>query len=209
MFQIDMDTLVEVGEFGSEAWCRGCADYGVQILQAADIPDDLSWAFSEFYTDPPERMVSSKRPVSGYYFMIENGRVSGGDGVPERVLEVPGFHAKINWAYICNQSRTKYGSAGQRQRSEEERILLSDMSNYVGRELNLGGVPNPVWPGPIVAALSEGAEDGAGLHNIAASMQSPSPEFSDLPVTDLGVPIFSKMSDDQQQQFLTLCAIDH
>ncbi|MEC8695841.1 MAG: hypothetical protein VXY02_03035, partial [Pseudomonadota bacterium] len=73
MFQIDMDTLVEVGEFGSEAWCRGCADYGVQILQAADIPDDLSWAFSEFYTDPPERMVSSQRPVSGYYFMIENG----------------------------------------------------------------------------------------------------------------------------------------
>ena len=143
MFEIDMDTLREVGEFGSATWCQGCADYGVQILEAADIPDDLSWAFSETYTDPPTRMISTGRPVSGYYFMIQQGQVSGGDGVPEHVLKVPGFHAKINWAYICNQSRTKYGSAGQRQRSEEERVLLQEISAHVGREVDLGGVPNP------------------------------------------------------------------
>ena len=71
----------------------------------------------------------------------------------------------------------------------------------------MGGVPNAVWPAPIVKALSVGVEEGAGLHNIAASLQSPSPEFVGLPTTDMGVPDFSSMSDKQRSEFLKLCGL--
>ena len=113
----------------------------------------------------------------------------------------------MRWAYICNQSATKYGSVGQRQRSVEEGILKDEMAAYLGVVPDLGGIDNPVWPQSIIVALSAGTEEGAGLHNIAASLQSPSPEFSGLPTTSLGVPIFSEMSDQQKIDFLTLCGV--
>ena len=47
MFDIDVDTLKQVGEFGSLAWCQACAEYGVKILESAELPEDLSWGFSE------------------------------------------------------------------------------------------------------------------------------------------------------------------
>ena len=50
-------------------------------------------------------------------------------------------------------------------------------------------------------------EDG-GLHNIAASLQYPSPEFAGLPTTDLGVPDFEAMSEEQKQRFLGLLAVE-
>jgi len=34
-----------------------------------------------------------------------------------------------------------------------------------------------------------------------------SPEYNGLPITDLGVPVFQKMSDTQKIEFLTLCGI--
>ena len=202
-----MSTIEQVGEFGSKAWCEACADFGVAILRASDLPNDLSWGFSEIYTAPPSRLVSDDWPVSGYHFMIHEGLVSGGGGVTDACLALPGFHVRMRWAYICNQSSTKYGFEGQRQRSSEENVLKEQMANYLGFEPNLGAIDNPVWPKPIIAALSVGVEEGAGLHNIAASLQMPSPEFSGLPVTEMGVPEFSLMSDTQKEFFLALCDI--
>lgn len=202
-----MDSLRPVGEFGSQAWCDACAAYGVKILEAANLPADLSWGFSETYTCPPDRLISEDWPTSGYHFMIKDGVVSGGADVPDECLATPGFHVKFRWAYICNQSGSKYGFAGQRQRSAEEAELLSAMAEYLGRDPDLGGVPNPVWPQPIIDALVEGVEDGAGLHNIAASLQSSSPEFAELPTTDLGVPDLSRMSDAQKAEFVALCHV--
>ncbi|GIR82353.1 MAG: hypothetical protein CM15mP84_01010 [Cellvibrionales bacterium] len=57
-------------------------------------------------------------------------------------------------------------------------------------------------------ALTVGVEEGAGLHNIAATLQSPSPEFADLPTTELGVPDFSRMTPAQRESFVDLCRID-
>ena len=207
MFTIDMTTIHPVGEFGSEAWCHACADYGKEILKQSDLPPDLSWGFSEIYTYPPERLIRSDREKSAYHFMIREGEISGGDGVPDSCLELPGFHAQLRWAYICNQSASTYGSAGQKQRARDEKTLREEIASYTGVEPDMGGVPNPVWPKLIVAALSAGAEEGAGLHNIAAKLQTPSPEFSGLPTTILGVPNFSGMSDQQKTDFLDLCGL--
>lgn len=208
MFTIDMDGIKPVGEFGSREWCEACAAYGVKILEASDLPSNLSWGFSEIYTCPPARLISDDWPQSSYHFMVKGGVVSGGAGVPEECLAIPGFHVKFRWAYICNQSGSKYGSAGQKQRGIDEAELHRQMGEYLGNEPDLGGVPNPVWPKPIIAALSVGVEEGAGLHNIAASLQIPSPEFADIPTTGLGVPVFSRMSDGQKADFLMLCSIE-
>ena len=62
-------------------------------------------------------------------------------------------------------------------------------------------------PKPIIAALSHGVEDGGGLHNIAAKMQSASPEYNGMPVTEMGVPDFSKMLDEQKKAFIKLCSV--
>ncbi len=208
MFTIDMTTLRPVGEFGSRDWCEACASFGVEILKASDLPKDLSWGFSEIYTAPPARLVSDEWPVSGYHFMVHEGHVSGGGNVPKECLALPGFHVKMRWAYICHQSRTKYGFAGQKQRSAEEAVLKEEMANYLGFEPDLGAIDDPVWPKPIIAALSVGVEEGAGLHNIAACLQAPSPEFNDLPTTEMGVPAFSRMTDAQKNHFLVLCATE-
>ncbi len=207
MFSIDMGSLRPVGEFGSEAWCKACADYGMQILAAADLPEDLVWGFSEIYTDPPARLLSDQRLKAGYYFMVENGEISGGDGVTEGCLALPGFHVQMSWGFLCNQSRTLYGSAGQKQRSAEEQVLREAMEAFLGHAPDLGGIANPVWPQPIIAALSVGSEEGAGLHNIAATLQMPSPEFADLPVTEMGVPVFADMDAEQKQAFVRLCGV--
>ena len=207
MFDIDVSTLEPVGEFGSPAWCQACAEYGIKILQSADLPEDLSWAFSEIYTHAPDRFLSKDRPIAGYHFMVHQGVISGGDGVPEQCLSIPGFHAKLRWAYLCNQSRTLYGSAGQKQRGEDEAQLVAHMETYLGYKPDMGGVPAPVWPKPIIVALSHGVEAGGGLHNIAASMQMPSPEFQDWPTTELGVPDFPAMNEDQKHEFISLCGL--
>lgn len=208
MFKIDMDSLRPVGEFGSRQWCEACAAYGVEILQASDLPPDLSWGFSEIYTGPPDRLVSEQWPQSGYHFMVDKGAVSGGASVPEACLAIPGFHVRFRWAFICNQSASIYGSAGQKRRSAEEGQLHDQLEAHLGFRPHLGEILNPVWPKPIIAALSVGVEEGAGLHNIAASLQMPSPEFADLPTSELGVPDFEQMSQSQKADFIALCDIN-
>ncbi|XOV85456.1 MAG: hypothetical protein ACFHXK_10130 [bacterium] len=209
MFEIDVSAIEPVGEFGSQAWCEACAEYGVKMLEAAFLPENLEWAFSETYTHPPARFLEGGRELSGYYFMVKDGRVSGGDGVPDACRALSGFHVQLQWAAICNQSGSKYGPAGQRRRSEQEKVMFEEIEAYVGRSnpLGLGGGPKAVWPKEVVAALSVGMQDGGGLHNIAAALQSPSPEFADLPTTDMGVPLFSSMTEDQKRFFLELCGV--
>lgn len=208
MFDIDVSTLETVGEFGSKSWGEACAEFGIKILQSADLPDDLVWGFSETYTHAPQRLVGADRPIAGYYFMVNNGVISGGDGVPEECLGLPGFHAKLRWAYLCNQSRTLYGSVGQKQRGLDEAELVAQMEAHLGYKPEMGGVPSPVWPKPIIVALSHGVESGGGLHNIAASLQAPSPEFEGWPTTELGVPDFSAMTEAQQLDFIALCGLE-
>ena len=83
------------------------------------------------------------------------------------------------------------------------------MAEHLCYEPEVGGISDAIWPKPVVAALMVGVEEGAGLHNIAATLQQPSPEFADLPTTELGVPQFSRMDDAQKALFLELCAIEN
>lgn len=207
---VDETKAEQVGEFGSLAWCVACAEAGVRMLREAELPADMAWGFSEIYTSPPARLLAGGREVSAYHFMVKDGEVRGGDGAPESCRALPGFHVRLPWAAICNQSASQYGRAGQRQRSAEEQVMYREMEEHVGRPnpLGIGGGPERVWPPEIAAALSRGSQEGGGLHNIAARMQRPSPEFADLPTTELGVPIFSAMTAEQKQRFLTLCGME-
>ena len=211
---IDMSTLKPVGEFGSKAWSEACVAAALKMLEAASLPSSITWAFSEDYTHPPARLMEGGRTHAGYYLMVKDGQVSGGDGVLEEARGLPGFHVKMPWAAICNQSGAFYGREGQKQRSAEEATLFTAIAEYVGRknpfalDINSEGIPSamldPVgpWPKEVGSALGEGAEEGNGLHNIAATLQTNSPEYSDLPVSALRVPIFSEMTEQQKETFV-------
>ena len=217
---IDVSDLSVVGEFGSKAWGEACANASVKILQAANLPKSINWAFTEDYSHPPERLMENGRKNSGYYIMVKNGEVSAGDGIIAEARALPGFHVQLPWAYIASQSGVIYGKAGQQQRSQDESQLMKDVTMYLNREnpfelgLDKQGAPSyllePIgpWPAEVGKALGEGSEEGNGLHNIAATLQSASPEFADLPLTDTKVPLFSEMSEQQKESFLSLCGVE-
>ncbi len=217
---IDVSDLSVAGEFGSKAWGEACANASVKILQAANLPKSINWAFTEDYSHPPERLMENGRKNSGYYIMVKNGEVSAGDGIIAEARALPGFHVQLPWAYIASQSGVIYGKAGQQQRSQDESQLMKDITMYLNREnpfelgLDKQGAPSyllePIgpWPAEVGKALGEGSEEGNGLHNIAATLQSASPEFADLPLTDTKVPLFSEMSEQQKESFLSLCGVE-
>ena len=217
---IDVSDLSAVGEFGSKAWGEACSNASVKILQAANLPKSINWAFTEDYSHPPERLMENGRKNSGYYIMVKNGVVSAGDGIIAEARALPGFHVQLPWAYIASQSGVIYGKAGQQQRSQDESQLMKDITMYLNREnpfelgLDEQGAPSyllePIgpWPAEVGKALGEGSEEGNGLHNIAATLQSASPEFADLPLTDTKVPLFSEMSEQQKESFLSLCGVE-
>ncbi len=217
---INMSELRSVGEFGSKAWGDACSEASIKILEGAGLPDSINWAFTEDYTHPPERLMLDGRTHAGYYIMVKAGKVSAGDGIIEEALHLPGFHVQLPWAYIANQSGALYGREGQQQRSRDEAALMKSIVEYLGREnpfnlrLNKEGEPTymlePVgaWPKEVGLALGDGSEEGNGLHNIAATLQTNSPEFKNLPVTPLGVPVLSEMSDEQKVSFLSLCGVE-
>lgn len=209
MTEINVSELKPVGEFGSKAWCEACAAYGVKLLEDGDLPDDLAWGFSEIYSDPPARLLSDGRTLSGYFMMVKDGVISGGDGTSAECRSLPGFHVEMPWAAICNQSASLYGREGQRQRSLDEQVMFKAIQDYVGRPnpLELKAREKPVWPPAVGAALSKGGEEGGGLHNIAARLQAPSPEFAEFPTTELGVPVFSAMSEEQKRAFLEMLRV--
>jgi hypothetical protein len=210
MYVIDMSTLKKEGEFGSKAWGEACAAASVKILKAANLPKDFEWAFTECYTHPPERLMEGGREKAGYYILVKDGEITGGDGEPEEALAVRGFHIRARWAALCNQSGAFYGREGGRQRSADEKVMREAIEKYVGRQ-NPYGEKQPsemYWPETISTPLMAGGEEGNGLHNIAATMQTQSPEFVDFPVTEMRVPDFDKMSEEQKQTFLKMLHVE-
>lgn len=211
-----MSDIEPVGEFGSREWCEACAAWSVKELRDANLPRDMAWGFTEVYTHLPERLMPAGREVAGYYILVRDGEISGGDGAPAECLETPGFHITARWAAICNQSGRQYGREGGQQRGVEQQAMYRAMEEYLGRSIELVTHHGPhTWPSEIQAALirsayegGTGYEEGGGLHNVAAKMQKPSPEFADLPTTSMGVPEFANMTEGQKQRFLKLCAID-
>ncbi len=209
-YVIDMARLTKEGEFGSKAWCEACASCAVKILSQANLPPDIAWAFTEHYTHPPARFLEGGRTKAAYFIMVKDGQISGGDGAPQEALDLPGFHITLRWAAICNQSGAFYGAEGSQQRRDDESVMYSAIEKYVGRDnpLGLGGWPPIFWPDEIGGPLMAGAEEGNGLHNIAAAMQIDSPEYAGLPVTSMRVPIFDDMSEQQKRDFLSLLQVD-
>ncbi len=86
MYIIDISTLKKEGEFGSKEWGEACAAAAVKILKAADLPVDFEWAFTERYTYPPDRLMKNGRTQCGYYIMVRNGEITGGDVTRKRKL---------------------------------------------------------------------------------------------------------------------------
>ena len=203
-----MTEIEKVGEFGSADWCEACGKAGAKMLQDANLPFETTWGFSETYLYPPERMLAEGRKLSAFHFMIKDGVCSGGDGAPEECLSLDGFHVSPVWGSICNQSRAIYDAEGQKQRGADEKVMYQDIMNYLGRKdiwgEKGGSAKSMSWPPVIVAAVTV----GQGFHNIAASMQAPSPEYDGLPVTEMLVPVFSQMTEAQKISFLDLLAID-
>jgi hypothetical protein len=210
MYVIDMATLKKEGEFGSKGWGEACAAASVKILKAADLSKDCEWAFTECYTHPPARLMEGGREKSGYYIIVKDGEITGGDGEPEEALAIPGFHIRARWAALCNQSGAFYGKEGGRIRGEGEKAMREAIEKYVGRP-NPYGETQPskmYWPPEIGGPLMAGSEEGNGLHNIAASMQVQSPEYVDFPVTEMRVPIFDDMTEEQKKAFIELLHVE-
>ena len=114
-----------VGEFGSNAWCAACAAGGVKLLKEANLPEDMEWAFSEVYTHAPERFHADGREIVGYYMLVKNGDVTGGDGAPEEVRNTVGFNITARWAAICSPARVLYDGVGSKQRMEESEVMFA------------------------------------------------------------------------------------
>ena len=209
MYVIDMSTLKKEGEFGSKGWGEACAAASVKILEAANLPAGTEWAFTEHYTHPPARLMEGGREKSGYYMIVKDGKISGGDGVPDEALAIPGFHISARWAAICNQSGALYGS-GDKRRGEGEKAMREAIEKYVGRPNPYSEPKGPkiIWPPEIGGPLMAGSDEGNGLHNIAATMQTQSPEFVDYPVTEMRVPIFEDMTEEQKKDFIKLLHIE-
>ncbi len=209
MSVIDMATLKKEGEFGSKQWGEACAAAAVKILKAANLPKDFEWAFTECYTHPPARLMQDGRQQAGYYIMVKNGEITGGDGEPSEALAIRGFHIRARWAAICNQSGAFYGKEGGQKRREDETVMREAIEAYIGREQPYAEKqPSEMyWPEAVSGPLMAGAEEGNGLHNIAATMQAQSPEFVDYPVTEMRVPDFSAMTEAQKQDFLKRLAV--
>jgi len=217
---IDMSTLSSVGEFGSKAWGEACAEASIKILKAANLPKSINWAFTEDYTYPPPRLMENGRKHAGYYIMVKDGEVSAGDEIIQEARALPGFHVQLPWAYIANQSGVIYGQAGQQQRSKDEAKLMASIVEFLGREnpfnLSLDKNGNPTymlepigpWPAEVGKALGAGSEEGNGLHNIAATLQSDSQEFTGLPISETKVPLFTEMSESQKKSFLSICGAE-
>ena len=217
---INMSELEPVGEFGSKAWGESCALASIRILEAANLPNSINWAFTEDYSHPPIRLMGGKRTNAGYYIMVRDGKVTAGDGIIEEALTLPGFHVQLPWAYIANQSGKIYGREGQQQRSQDETILMDSIKDFTGLDnpfslpLDNEGKPTyfvkplGAWPPEVGKALGDGSEEGNGLHNIAATLQTLSPEFENLPVTAMGVPAFQDMSQNQKISFLKMCGVE-
>ena len=193
---------LEKWEFGSLEWCKFAAETGVKLINQANLDlDKYEWGFSEEYTHVPQRLLAG-REIVGWHFMIQNGKVSGGASLPIECLDLPGFHARVEWAKIAHASSFIYDLKGQAKRGNDEKILENDlMSVGKGNKSNTFR-SKPVWPPGIGEALV--GIDGEGLHNITARRLMHSPELKDFPQTEYGVPILTEMTDEEKERFYKL-----
>ena len=137
--------------------------------------------------------------------------ISVATGARKNAVRSRGSHVQLQWGLICNQSRSLYGRESTNDsRSREEQVMYKAICrSYLDRPIPWGFRPRNARMAPAVgAALGKGSEEGGGLHNIAASLQMPSPEFENLPTSALGVPVFAKMTTEQKRTFLRLCGVD-
>ena len=93
------------------------------------------------------------RQKAGYYIMVKDGEITGGDGEPEEALAIRGFHIRARWAAICNQSGAFYGREGGRKRREGEEHCARR-----SRDMSVGKTPTrrsnlPRCIGPIRSAV--------------------------------------------------------
>ena len=210
LLEFDIAPPDQKWEFASEEWCWYAAKMGMKMLEVANL--DLSqynWAFSEEYTHTPQRLMGD-RELAGYHFMIKDGKISGGAGVPQECLDLPGFHVRLEWGLIAHPSSFFYGREGSKQRGIGAAQLNRDLEaagkgkpkiDPDARQTNKDG---PMWPPGIGEALSVDMEKGGGLHNFTALHLKPSPEVKDLPQTEWGVPVLTEMTEEQKEEFYKL-----
>jgi len=193
---------LEKWEFGSLEWCQFAAETGVKLIKQANLDlDKYEWGFSEEYTHLPERLLAGRERV-GWHFMIHDGKVSGGASLPDECLNLPGFHPRVEWAKIAHASSFIYDLKGQAKRGNDEKILENDLVSVGKGSKSNTFRSKPVWPPGIGETLV--GIDGEGLHNITARRLMLSPEVKDLPQTEYGVPILTKMTDEEKERFYKL-----
>ena len=193
---------LEKWEFGSLKWCEFAAKTGVELVNQSIL--DLSkyeWGFSEEYTHLPKRLLAGRDRV-GWHFMIHNGKVSGGASLTNECLELPGFHVAIEWALIVHASSYIYDLKGQEKRMDDEKTLFKELEMIGIRKNTNLFKSEPIFPPAIGKALM--GIDGEGLHNITARRLMHSPELTNFPYTEYGVPILTKMTDEQKTRFYKL-----
>lgn len=93
---IDMSTLKPIDEFGSRAWGEAVVECSIKMLEATSLPTSITRALTEDYTHPPARLMADDRKHSGYYLMVKDGKVSGGDGVHHLAFIVNGVKQVID-----------------------------------------------------------------------------------------------------------------
>jgi hypothetical protein len=193
---------LEKWEFGSLEWCQFAAETGVKLIKQANLDlDKFEWGFSEEYTHVPERLLAGRDRV-GWHFMIHNGKISGGASLPDECLNLPGFHARVEWALIAHASSFIYDLKGQGKRFEDEQILNNELDKLGKGRKEKSFKSKPVWPPGIGEALV--GIGGEGLHNITARRLLHSPEVKNFPQTEFGVPILTKMTDEEKERFYKL-----
>jgi len=216
----DPNDYYHKGEFGTLKWCQAAARLGVALIEKAGL--DLTryeWGFSEEYTNLPERLQDG-RNKAGYHLMIHKGKVSGGASLPDACLSLPGFHVVVEWALITHASYLPFNTVGSHDRLTAQATLSADLlaagkgprkspGTTLRSAQNNKGARCPacgsndhdrqacrVWPPGVGESLAANPDNTKWLQR--------STELEGLPETEWGVPIFSKMTDEQKTHFLRL-----
>jgi hypothetical protein len=186
-------------EFGSIEWVQYAAGLGVALFEQSGLDfSEHEWGFSEEYNHIPERLLAG-RDKAGYHLMIHNGKVSGGTSLPDECLALPGFHARIDWALIAHSSYFPFNTEGMHQRAADQAALRTDLKAAgvsICRSPDHDRQNCPVWPPGIGEVLAVNKDKTKRLLR--------SPELENLPETEWGVPVFSRMTEEQKVRFIAL-----
>jgi hypothetical protein len=176
------------------------------------------WGFSEEYCQCPERLAEAfDDGRSVFWFMIRDGRISGGASVCDpgwaECLALPGFHVAAQWALIANASGMIYGPEGMPQRERDTALLEDNLliecrpppSAFLATlQAKPARVPmSEAFPTAIGLAL-RGSQGLEGLHNAGALVMKRSPEVASLPMSRIGIPALHKMDAAQKEAFYHL-----